>query len=167
MGRNVRRTALTFQTLAFIGGEGTRKRRLQAAPVQRAINAHCVLPVFVAMNAPILAAMIGGIDSTPNTITPRGNRLPGPGEMSIQTNCPTIGSTPHHHERLGSTNANAIETKQTAGIPTEKYKLESHASFRPDTSAITIQMTAPQPAAVRYNQYSLFIRASLIPSGCQ
>jgi hypothetical protein len=91
------------------------------------------------MNAPIRAAMIGGTDNTPNTMTPRGNRLPGPGEMSIQTNCPTIGSTPHLHERTGSKNANAIETKQTAGIPTEKYKPESQASFRPDASSIRIQ----------------------------
>src|SRR5262245_26562388 len=116
------------------------------------------------MNAPIRAAMIGGIDNTPNTITPRGNRLPGPGEMSIQTNCPTIGRTPHLHERLGSKNANVIETKQTAGIPREKYKLESHASLRPDTCAIRIQIAAPQPAAKRYNQCCLFIQYSLVDS---
>src|SRR4030095_3613474 len=96
--------------------------------------------IFVAMNAPIRAAMIGGTESTPNTITPRGNRLPGPGEMSIQTNSPTIGSPPPLHERLGSKNANAIETKQTAGIPTEKYKPESQASFRTDASVRTIHI---------------------------
>jgi hypothetical protein len=81
--------------------------------------------------------------------------------MSIQTNCPTIGSTPHLHERLGSKNANAIETKQTEGIPTEKYKPESQASFRPDASAIRIQIAAPQTAAARYNQCSLFIHVPL------
>src|SRR5262245_55461077 len=113
------------------------------------------------MNAAIRAAMIAGTDHTPITITSRGNRLPGPGEMSIQTNCPTIGSTPHLHERLGSKTANAIETKQTAGIPTEKYKPESHASFRPDASAIRIQIAAPQPAAARYNQCSRLIHSPL------
>src|SRR4030095_14361069 len=111
--------------------------------------------IFVAMNAPIRAAMIGGTESTPNTMTPRGNRLPGPGEMSMQTNCPTIGSTPPLHERLWSQTANAIETKQTAGIPTEKYKPESQASFRPDASVISIQIAAPQPDATRYHQCSL------------
>jgi hypothetical protein len=95
------------------------------------VKAHCVLAVFVAKNAPIRAAMIGGTDSIPNTMTPRGNRLPDPIERSIQTNCPTSGRTPHLYERLGSTNANAIATKQTAGIPTEKYKPESHVSCRP------------------------------------
>lgn len=124
-----------------------------------ASKAQRVLAVFVAMNAPIRAAMIGGTDNTPNTITPRGNRLPGPGEMSIQTSCPTIGRTPHLHERLGSKNANAIETRQTTGIPTVKYKLESHASLRPDTWAMRIQIAAPQPAAKRYNQYSRFMRS--------
>jgi hypothetical protein len=125
------------------------------------VKTHRVLAVFVAMNAPIRAAMIGGTDSTPNTITPSGNRLPGPAEKSIQTNCPIIGRTPHLHERLGSTNANAIEIKQTAGIPTEKYKPESHASFRPDAIATRIQIAAPQTADTRYNQCSLFIRAQL------
>jgi hypothetical protein len=113
------------------------------------------------MNAPTRAAMIGGTDTAPNTITPSGNRLPGPGERSIQTNCPKSGRTLHLHERLGSKNANVIETKQTAGIPTEKYKSESHASFRPDASAIRIQIAAPQTAATRYNQWSLFIRSPL------
>jgi hypothetical protein len=58
---------------------------------------------------------------------------------------------------MGSKNANIIDTKQTAGIPTEKNNPESHASLRPDASAIRIQITAPQTADKRYNQCFLFI----------
>jgi hypothetical protein len=45
-----------------------------------------------------------------------------------------------------------MEIKQTAGMPTEKYKPESHASFLPDATATKIQIAAPHTAAVRYSQ---------------
>jgi len=104
------------------------------------------------MDAPIRAAMIDGTESTANTTIPSGNRFPGPFEKSIQRNCPTSGKIPHLHEPSGSKKANAIDTTQTAGIPTEKYKPESHASFRPVASATKIQMAAPETIAIRYSQ---------------
>jgi len=117
---------------------------------------------FLATEAPILAAMIDGTESTPNTTTPRGNRLPGPCEKSIQINCPTSGRIPHLHERSGAKNANAMDIKHTAGSATEKYKPESHASFRPDASVTAIQTAAPQTTATRYSQWSLFIRSPFV-----
>ncbi|MGB7951280.1 MAG: hypothetical protein WCH75_26660 [Candidatus Binatia bacterium] len=43
-----------------------------------AVACHGDLAAFLAMKAPIHAAMIGGIDSTPNTTIPSGNRFPTP-----------------------------------------------------------------------------------------
>jgi hypothetical protein len=39
-----------------------------------------------AMNAPIPAVMIDGIESTANATMPSGSRFPGPYDSSIQTN---------------------------------------------------------------------------------
>ena len=46
--------------------------------VQGAVRAHWLWPLFVAMNAPIRAAIMDGIENTANTTTPSGKRLPGP-----------------------------------------------------------------------------------------
>src|SRR5262245_10083089 len=104
------------------------------------------------MDAPIRAAMMPGIDSTPNTITPSGNRLPTPCDSSIQRNCQTIGRAPQRQERFGSMRASANDSTQPAGIPTVKYTPESQASLRPDAPATSAHINAPQPTATSESQ---------------
>src|SRR5215470_5184118 len=112
--------------------------------MQRTIRTrHEVLGYFARLlpkNAPILAVMMDGTESTPNTTTPSGKRLPGPWVNSIQENLPTRGATPQRHGLLGATKPSAADTTQTTGTLMRKYHCESHASLRPvalDTATYT------------------------------
>ena len=91
--------------------------------------------------------MIDGTESTPNTTTPSGKRLPGPWVNSIQENWPTRGATPHRHGLLGSTNPSAEDTTQTTGMLMRKYHWESHAYLLPEASDTTIHTAAPATTA--------------------
>ena len=92
---------------------------------------------------------------------PSGSRVPGPTINSIAKNWPASGARPQRQVRFGSRKPSVPASRQTAGIPTEKYKPESHASLFPDVVEINTHISAPAPAATISNQCSFFMVATL------
>lgn len=92
---------------------------------------------------------------------PSGNKLPGPTISSIIKNCPASGAAPQRQVRLGSKKPRSAASRQTAGIPTEKYNPESHASFLPDAAEISTHISAPPAAAAINSQCSFFMSGTL------
>lgn len=109
--------------------------------------------------------MIEGIASTPNRMMPSGSKLPGPTINNIARNWPASGAAPHRHVRCGSRKPNSAASRQTAGMPIEKYKAESHASLLPDAVEIITHISAPPATAAINSQCCLFIRRTLIERG--
>ena len=93
---------------------------------------------------------------------PSGSKLPGPTINSIAKNWPASGARPQRQVRFGSRNPSVPASRQTAGIPAEKYKLESHASRLPDTVEINTQTSAPMPAAISSQVLFLHGRHTLV-----
>ena len=92
---------------------------------------------------------------------PSGSKLPGPTINSIAKNCPASGAAPQRQVRFGSKKPSSAASRQTAGMPIEKYNSESHASFLPEAVEISIHISAPPAPAAINNQCSFFMSGTL------
>ena len=124
-----------------------RNRSRRRRPVSMLHEGSFYFARLLPKNAPIRAVMIDGTESTPNTTTPSGKRLPDPWVNSIQENWPTRGATPHRHGLLGSIKPSTADTIQTTGMLIRKYHWESHASLLPEALDTTTHTTIPVTTA--------------------
>ena len=80
---------------------------------------------------------------------------------SIVKNCPASGAAPQRQACFGSKKPSSAASRQTAGMPIEKYNSESHASFLPEAVEISIHISAPPAPAAINNQCSFFMSGTL------